>query len=69
MKKKSRTTVLTFRVSEDEEREFRLAARAEQVSVSCLIRLAVRERAAQLAGAPNHCRARLKPGAGMEIHE
>ena len=48
-KKQHRTTILTLRVSEEEEREIRLAARAERVTVSELIRLAVRSRAKQLA--------------------
>lgn len=49
MRVQRRTTILTLRVSESEEREIRLAARAERVTVSELIRRAVRERADQLA--------------------
>jgi len=44
-----RTTVLTLRVSPEEERVFRLAARAEQVTLSELIRRAMHERAEVLA--------------------
>ncbi len=43
-----RDTVLTLRVTDAEAREFRLAARAEQTSVSEMIRRAVRERAEAL---------------------
>ena len=48
-KQRRRTTILTLRVSKAEEREIRLAARAERVTVSELIRLAVRHRAKELA--------------------
>ena len=47
--KQRRTTILTLRVSPPEERALRLAARAEQITVSELIRRAVRDRADQLA--------------------
>ena len=44
-----RKTIITLRVGESENREFRLAARAERVSVSEMIRRAVRDRAQRLA--------------------
>ena len=47
-----RKTMLTLRTTEAEAREFRLAARAERVSMSEMIRRAVRERAQRLAEAP-----------------
>ena len=47
-----RKTILTLRVHDSEEREFRLLARAERVSVSEMIRRAVRERAQRLAEDP-----------------
>lgn len=48
-----RETHLTFRTTEDEARELRLAARAAGVSVSELIRVSVRERANELATGDN----------------
>lgn len=44
-----RDNVITLRVSEDEAREWRLASRAEDVTLSELIRRAVRERAEKLS--------------------
>ena len=49
MEAETRGTVLTLRVNVTEEREFRLAAKAERISLSELIRRAVRDRAEQLA--------------------
>ena len=44
-----RTKVSTLRFSEDEDRELRLASRAEGINQSEFIRRAVRDRAEQLA--------------------
>lgn len=43
-----RPIVLTFKVSEAEDREVRLTARAEQITLSELIRQSVRDRAERL---------------------
>ena len=45
----ARKTIITLRVSGDEEREFRLLARATGRSTSAMIRNAVREMAQRLA--------------------
>jgi len=43
-----RKTIITLRVGDIEDKEFRLLARAERVSVSEMIRRAVRDRAHRL---------------------
>lgn len=47
-RRETRETMLTLRVNGDEAREFRLAARAEGITLSELIRRAVRDRAEAL---------------------
>ena len=44
-----RRVVLTLRVTDSEAREFRLLARAERITLSDLIRRAVRDRAERIA--------------------